>query len=80
MDWHSKCYIPSFIAIGPLVLEKKIFEGFFYDIWAWGPSRSCDKALVYKFSFLCSKNLSHSIWFQITQQFLRKKDLTLKTE
>ena len=28
MDWSPKCYIPSFVEIGPPVPEKKIFEGF----------------------------------------------------
>ena len=28
MDWSPQCYIPSFVEIGLLVLEKKIFEGF----------------------------------------------------
>ena len=26
---HPRCYIPSFVEIGPAVPEKKIFEGFF---------------------------------------------------
>ena len=28
MGWSPQYYIPSFVEIGPLVLEKKIFEGF----------------------------------------------------
>ena len=28
MRWSPRCYIPSFVKIGPPVLEKKIFEGF----------------------------------------------------
>ena len=28
MGWIPRCYIPSFLKIGPPVLEKKIFEGF----------------------------------------------------
>ena len=28
MGWSPQCYIPSFVKIGPPVLEKKIFEGF----------------------------------------------------
>ena len=28
MGWSPQCYIPSFVEIGPLVPEKKIFEGF----------------------------------------------------
>ena len=29
MGWSPRCYILSFVEIGPPVLEKKIFEGFF---------------------------------------------------
>ena len=28
MGWSPRCYIPSFVEIGPPVLEKKIFKGF----------------------------------------------------
>ena len=28
MGWSPQCYIPSFVKMDPLVLEKKIFEGF----------------------------------------------------
>ena len=28
MGWNPRCYIPSFVEIGPPVPEKKIFEGF----------------------------------------------------
>ena len=28
MNWSPQCYIPSFMEIGPPVLEMKIFEGF----------------------------------------------------
>ena len=28
MGWSSRCYIPSFVEIGPSVPEKKNFEGF----------------------------------------------------
>ena len=47
MGWSPGCYIPSFMKIGPLVLEKKIFKGF-YHIWAWRPSWSCDLDHLYK--------------------------------
>ena len=29
MGWSPRCYIPSFVEIGPPVLEKKMFEWFF---------------------------------------------------
>ena len=33
MGWTLQYYIPTFVEIGPLVPEKKIFKGF-YHIWA----------------------------------------------
>ena len=40
IGWSHQCYIPSFMEIGPLVLEKKIFERFqsykgLVAIWSW---------------------------------------------
>ena len=45
--WSPRCYILSFVEIGPPVLEK-IFKGF-YHIWAWRPSWSCDQDIANKF-------------------------------
>ena len=36
MGWRPGCYIPSFVEIGPLVPEKKIFEVFFLTIYGCG--------------------------------------------
>ena len=41
MGRSPRLYIPSFVEIGPSVLEKKICEGF-YHMWAWRRSWSCD--------------------------------------
>ena len=41
---HSK-----FQSIGPVVLDKKIFQGF-YHTWAWWPSWSCDLDQIHKLS------------------------------
>ena len=50
IGWSSRCYIPSFEEICPLLLKKKIFECF-YHIWTWRPSwRSCDQDIVNKIS------------------------------
>ena len=39
--------------------------------------RACDRAHLYKFSFLMSHKFLHGIWFQRTQQFFEeKKDVT----
>ena len=61
MGWSSRCYIPSFVKIGPPVPEKKIFKGF-YHIWAWRPSWSCDLDHFYKLSFPLPKEAPHKIW------------------
>ena len=29
MGWSPRCYIPSFVEVGPMVPEKKIFDVFF---------------------------------------------------
>ena len=36
------------------------------------------QAHSYKFSFLSSQNLSNSVWFQRTQQFLKKKEFNFE--
>ena len=41
MGPRPRCYIPSFMKIGPAVPDKKIFKGF-YHIWARRPSWLCD--------------------------------------
>ena len=53
-------YIPSFVAIGLLVLEK-IFEGFLNHIWAWQPSWSCDQHQINKFLFPYTEKLTYKI-------------------
>ena len=60
MGLSPRCYIPSFVEIGPLVLEKN-FEGF-YHIWAWRPSWSCDPDAANKLSFPLPKEAPHKIW------------------
>ena len=44
----SRCYIRSFVEIGPAVLEK-ILKGFYY-IWVWRSSWSCDLNTANKIS------------------------------
>ena len=62
MGWSSRCYMSSFVAIGHLVPEKKIFEVFLYHIWTWRPSWSCDQDAVNKLSFPLPKEAPHKIW------------------
>ena len=50
MGWSPRCYIPSFVEIGPLVPGIKILKGF-YHIWMLRPSWSCDQDAMNKLSF-----------------------------
>ena len=45
MDRSPRFNIPSTVEIGPLVLEEKIFEGF-YHTWAWHPSASYKQIFI----------------------------------
>ena len=72
MGRSPKCYIPSFVKIGPPVLEKKIFEGF-YHIWAWRPSWSCDLDHLYKLSFPLPKETPHKTLALIGQAVSEEK-------
>ena len=71
MGLSPRCYIPSFVEISPLVLEKKIFEGF-YHIWAWRPSWSCDPDAANKISFPLPKEAPHKIWLSLAKRFRRR--------
>ena len=62
--------------IGLLVLEKKIFKGF-YHIWAWRPSWSCDLDHLYKLSFPLPKEAPHTIWLWLAKRFQRRRCLNI---
>ena len=68
--------MPSFKIIGLLVLEKKIFKGF-YHIWAWWPSWSCDLDHLYKLSFPLPKEAPHKIWLWLAKRFQRRRCLNI---
>ena len=68
--------MPSFKIIGLLVLEKKIFKGF-YHIWAWRPSWSCDLDHLYKLSFPLPKEAPHTIWLWLAKRFQRRRCLNI---
>ena len=53
-----------------LVLEKKIFKGFYY-IWAWRPSWSMDRDYFSNLSFSLAKEAPHEILrsFEILNSF-----------
>ena len=72
MGRSPKCYIPSFVEIGPPVLEKKIFKGF-YHIWAWQPSWSCDLDHLYKLSFPLPNEVPHKIWLGLVKRFSQRR-------
>ena len=54
--------MPSFKIIELLVLEKKIFKGF-YHVWAWWPSWSCGLDHLYNLSFPLPKEAAQKIGF-----------------
>ena len=79
MGRSPRCYIPSFVKIGPPVLEKKILKGF-YHIWAWRASWSCDMDHLYKLSFPLSKEAPHKIWLWLAKRFQRRRLLKMWTD
>ena len=68
--------MPSFKIIGLLVLEKKIFEGF-YHIWILRPSWSCDLDHLCKFLFPLPKEAPHKIWLSLAKRFQRRRCLNI---
>ena len=68
--------MPSFKIIGLLVLEKKIFKGF-YHIRAWRPSWSCDLDHLYKLLFPLPKEAPHKIWLWLAKRFQRRRCLNI---
>ena len=64
--------MPSFKIIGFLVLQKKIFKGF-YHIWALRPSWSCDLDHLYKLLFPLVKEAPNEILDLIGQAILEEK-------
>ena len=65
MGWSPRCYIPSFVEIGPRVPEMKISEGFF-TIYGRGGH------LGHVTQMPRTKYRSYKIWFRMAKQFLRK--------
>ena len=53
--------LPSFEEIGPPVLKKKIFKGF-YHIRAWRPPWSCDPDAANNLWSALPIEASHKIW------------------
>ena len=61
-----------------LVLEKKIFKGF-YHIWAWGPSWSMDGNHFSNLSFPCPRKAPNEIWATLAQRLQRRSHLKFST-
>ena len=70
MGWSPQCYIPSFVEIGPLVLEK-IFECFFTIYGRGGHLGHVIKILRSNF---CSPYpwMLHTIWLSSAKRFQRR--------
>ena len=77
MGLSPQCYITSNKVIGPLVLERKIFEVFFYHIWAWRPSWSCYPDPANKLSFLHPTEAPYEIWLRLAKRFWRRRSLKM---
>ena len=76
MGPRPQCYIPSHKVIGPLVLEKKIFEGFL-------PYMGMAAILVMwprpheQLSFPHPIKAPYEIWLRLAQRFWRRRSLKM---
>ena len=61
------------------VLEKKIFNGFYY-IWAWRPSWSTDRNHFSNLSFPQPKKAPYEIWAKLVQGLHRRSRLKMLTD
>ena len=71
-----QCCRPNFKIIGLLVLEKKIFKGF-YHIWAWRPYWSCDLDNLYKLLFPLPRDAPCEVWLWMAKRFQRRRCLNI---
>ena len=74
MGWSPRCYIPSFVKIGPPVPEKKIFEGFFTIYGRGGHLGHVTSIMSSDFHFLVPESFQKN-WFRSAQLFQRKYGL-----
>ena len=74
MSWSHRCYISSFVEIGPPVLEKKIFEEFL-PYMGVAPSWSCDQDMAIKISMPLPKEAPHKIFQFDRPSGFREEDL-----
>ena len=71
MGWRPQCYIPSFVKIGPPVLEK-ILKGF-YQIWAWWQSLSRDPDAANTIAFRIPKEAPLKLYDGLESLMLQTK-------
>ena len=72
ISWSHKCCRQSFVEIGLLVLEKKIFEGVLPYMGVATIFGHVTSIMLINFHFLVPKSLNYKIWWKIAQWFLRK--------
>ena len=73
------CFLQNISLIRLVVLEKKIFEGF-YHIWAWRPSWISDQNHFSYFSFPQYLDATYEIWLHLAQWFQRRSCLKVWTD
>ena len=71
-----RCCMPSFKIIDLLVLEKKIFKGF-YHIWTWWLSWWCDLNHLFKLWFPLPKDAPNKIWLWLAKWFQWRRSLKM---
>ena len=72
--WQMQRFSPK----ASLVLEKKIFKGF-YHIWAWRPSWSTSQDHFSNLSFPQPKEAPYEIWAKLAQRLQRRSRLKFWT-
>ena len=73
-QWLMQRFSPK----ASLVLEKKIFKGF-YHIWAWRPSWSINRNHFSNLSFPQPKEAPYEIWAKLAQRLQRRSRLKFWT-
>ena len=76
MGPRPQYYISCHKVTGPLVLEKKIFEGFL-PLWAWRPSWSCEPDPANKLLFPYPTEAPYEIWLRLAKWFWRRRSLKM---
>ena len=61
MGWRPRCYIPSFVEIGPPVPEKKMFEGCFTIYGRCGQLGHVTSIISSDFYFLVPENFHKNL-------------------